>query len=515
MPAIRGGYAQPTGPVIRRLVDLVDRVPEDDFFTPSAARETIFRREWPSYHNITPEVVEVGYRGNAAWGQRITIPLTQAETGDLISWVCLRLKPRSWLGPEAESKLLSGSWDYADPSGAWMWAASLATAAIAKVELEIGDTLIESWSGDWMDVGSRTWMDAGRAAVWDSDVYGQLPCWELRDTTRPPWTTVLPTEDGYVYCWLPLSFFRRPRSAFPMVAIGPQTEVRIHVTLAPFSRVVRRRAVPRVDENEVPLGSTVRLFDQTGPTPIPYDFVMSRDAPGFEDTTVFAGVVQTEGSFRESLMRSGLEMLMERVVETRVVPSPIIMKERGEGTVTMRIPLRDLNGPIREICWFVRRRAVWRYNEWTNYGRLLDEDLAASRNTSEDDFGLAVPVQEPLMVRARLMVGNAVWRDEIEQWWRAEYGLAHRGGVRLAGGMVYGFVLGDGAGWTADELQPAGTVNASRADMRLDLEILPPPPSDPSCPGADDGSDWEVVVFGIGLNWLRFVNGQAVPLFTD
>jgi hypothetical protein len=128
----------------------------------------------------------------------------------------------------------------------------------------------------------------------------------------------------------------------------------------------------------------------------------------------------------------------------------------------------------------------------------------------ENTYGF-VDKQQPILVSAKLMVGNAVWRDETENWWRLEYGLNHRGGVRLTDGFVYGFVLGDAANWQAEDLQPAATVNASRTDMRLTLTMQAPTPIDEI--KVFDG--WEVHVFGIGLNWMRFVKGMAVPLFKD
>jgi hypothetical protein len=481
-------------PSMKRLVDLVDRGPEDDLFFPASSNNTIFRREWRPYHNVVPEIVEVGYKGNATWGQRITVELKREETGDLVQWLCLRLKPRTWLPADLECNLRCDRWDYADPSGAWMWAASLGSIAIERVEFEIGDTLIESWGGEWMDVWSRLWMDAGRAAVWDSDIYGQLPPWELHDTTRPAWTTTQPTEDGYVYCWLPLAFLRRPQTAFPLAAMGPQQEVRVHITLRSFADVVRRRAVPRTC-GESPLGQEISVLDKTGLTPVPWTIQLSDQVPGFEDTTVFAGVVHTEDPLRSAYMRVPLEMMYERVTQT------VYPLARGVSHAVLH--LRDLNGPLRELCWVVRRReAVRGYNEWTNYGSLMEDGLIDSIDP-EDPNAQPIVVQEPLISHARLMVGNAVWRDEGEKWWRLEYGLAHRGGVRVSRGMVYGFILGDARGLIGEEFQPSGTVNASRAELKLELDVVDP----------DD--DLEVHVFAVGLNWLRFVKGMAVPLFAN
>ena len=494
-----------TAPNIKRFVDIVDRGPEDDLFYPASSNNTIFHREHRPYHNVVPEVVEIGYQGNAAWGQRITIALTRKDSGDLLQWICLRLQPRSWMG-EHESKILNG-WDYQDPSAAWMWASSLGTIAIQKVDFEIGDTLVESWPGEWMDVWSRAWMDGGRAAVWDSDIYGKLPPGTIRQLTRPPWTTVLPTEDGYVYCWLPLCMLRRPQTAFPLVAMGEQ-EVRVHVTLRPFNEVVRRRAVPRTNPCEVPLGETVVLLDTSGPTPVPWACTLPDVIPAIEDVTVLVGVVHTEDPLRSNYMRVPMEIMYEPVRYARFDLPDAITQPSGT-PITMNFPLREFNGPIREICFFLRRKGVWQFNEWTNYGALGEAEVYSplSFNTTT---GQPAP-QQPILVSAQLMVDNAVWRNETEQWWRIEYGLAHRGGVRLTGGFVYGFVLGEAAGWTAEDLQPAGTVNTSRASMRLDLTMQAPSP----IAGIPYVSGWEVHVFGVGLNWMRFVKGLAVPLFQD
>ena len=498
-------------PKIKRLVDLVDRGPEDDVFYPAASSNTIFHREFPPYHNVVPEIAEIGYKGNAAWGQRITINLTRKDSGDLLQWLCVRIKAQSWLG-EYENNIKSGIWDYQDPDATWIWAASLGTAAIALVEFEIGDAVIESWPGEWMDIWSRAWMDGGRCAGWDADMYAQVSANVIRDPARPPWTSVQPTEDGYVYCWLPLALLRRPQSAFPLVAMGEQ-EVRVHVTFRPFAEVVRRRAVARTSACEVPLGETIVFLDKTGTTPIPRAYEVPHTVPGFDDITILVGVTQMDDPLRSTYMRTPMELMYEPVQYARFDLTPGIMQPTSNTiivnpdlpnsitqvsatVVTANFPLREFNGPIREICFFLRRKAVWRFNEWTNYGAL-----------GEDDFFVSTvyqPNQHPILVSAKLMVGNAVWRNEAEEWWRLDYGLDHRGGVRLTDGFVYGFTLGT----ETEGLQPSGTVNTSRADMRLTLTM--------QAPLADQGpAGWDVHVFGIGLNWMRFVKGLAGPLFKD
>jgi hypothetical protein len=488
-------------PDVKRLVDLVERAPTDDFFFPASSNETVFSRRWNPYHNVTPDITEISYKGAMEWGGRITVPLTRDEAGDLIQWICLRLQPRSWMPAHMDVALKGGSWEYADLSGAWMWAASLGSIAIQEVQLEINDTIVETWPGEWMDVWSRAWMDGGRAAVWDSDIYGQLPSTVIHDSGRPAWTTLQPTEDGYVYCWLPLAFMRRPQTAFPLVSLGDLQEMRLHITLRPFQDVVRMRSQPRTDPGETPLGKTITLLDKTGETPIPWNVKIPTHIPGFDDATVFAGVVHTENPLRSSYLRNPFEMLYEKVTHMEF-DIPLLQSGPPGSIHQMLLPLKDFNGPIREICFFLRRKAVWRFNEWTNYGSLLEDALVA-----EDGQ------QRPLLTKAALQVGNATWLADSEEWWRVEYGLAHRGGVRLTDGMVYGYCFGAGARWSVEDHQPGGTVNASRANLRLDLTVTVPNTVAPGCD--EDGREWTVHVFAVGLNWMRFQDGQAVPLFRD
>jgi len=487
-------------PAIKHLVDLVDRGPEDNDYQPFDARQTIFRRQWPASHNCVSEITEIGYQGAAEWGERITIRLTRQEAGDMVQWIALRFRPQSWLGADLEAKLTSGTWEYADPSGAWIWASSLGTVAIQRADLQINDVTVETLTGEWLDIWSRMALDAGRSGTWDTDLNGQLPATFLQDTSRPNASTFMPTEDGWITAWLPFSFFRRPRSALPLLALSDQTEVRIHVWFNSFQNVVRRRAVPRASPTEVPLApATVTLIDYSG-GPLPTVFPLSANVPGFADFGVWVKSILLEDPLRDRYLRRPFEMLYEPVTVTRYDLPPT----SGANIV---IPLTEFNGPLRTLIWFFRRKAVWEFNEWTNYGALLEPALiqTVAAQIARQRAVVPAPIQQPIMASARLLVGNAVWRDDTEQWWRQDFGLDHRGGVRLTAGMVYGYDFGSaGVDGDLDDLQPEGTVNASRTDLRLDMQVT-----------SSSGNDYEVWVIGIGLNWMRFVSGQAQPLFHD
>jgi len=493
----------PTSKGVKRLVDLVDRGPQDDYFFPSVTQDTIFHREWPKYANAVPDIVELSYYGNAAWGSRIVVPIPRVGSGDLIQWICLRIQPKSWVPNDIEARLKDGSWDYRDKDRAWMWAASLGSIAIQTVEFMIGDTLIETWPGEWMDIWSRLWLDGGRSTVWDADMYAQLASSVIRDTERPAWTTLQPTQDGYIYCYLPLALLKRSATAFPILALGGQ-DMRLHIVLRPFHEVVRRRTVAKISPGEVPLGEETIFLDKTGSTPIPYIYPMLSEVPAFGDATILAGVVHLDEPLRSSVMRNPQELLYEPITYIKYDIADKLANVSPGTPVDMQLFLRELNGPIRELCWMIRRKDVWQFNEWTNYGLRNEQERMEIYGGN----------QAPLMTTARLSVGNAIWYDEPEQWWRTEYAVAHRGGIRAAGGMLYGFVFGGGAGWNAEDFQPAATVNASRTTLRLDLTIQAPSLTTSACAGQSTPG-WEVHVFATGLNWLRCVNGYMAPLFSD
>ena len=494
---------------IKRLVDLVDRGTLDDEFSPSSANETVFRRTWPRYHNTVSETTELSYQGNAAWGQRITVLLNRFNIqADMLQWLCVRFKPLTWLPGDVYSKLFAGTWGYYIPSQAWMWASSLGSIAIKQVEFQVGDTTIETIPGEFLDVWSRQWMDGGRAGIWDLDIYGQLGINQIRNTSAEPWTTLQPTEDGYVYCWLPLAFLKRPGSPFPAIACGSQ-EIRVNITFRPFTEVIRMRATPRSSPTESPLGQIIAFADLTSSPPIPHNIQIGTAAPRFEDASVFAGVAHIEDPLRSRYIRDPFEMLYEPVKYTTFdIPDPVAA---GANPFVMQLRCTDFGGPIREICWFIRRKLVWDYNEWTNYGALLEDELADSKISAGSSTAV---FQKPLMTNAVIMVDNAMWANEAEDQFRVNYGFSHRGGARVGNGFLYGYAFGAG---NPEDLQPGGTVNASKSTIRLDLTIQPPKiPAFYTAAGCTDSPQgWVVHVFGIGLNWMRFVNGRVGPLFSQ
>ena len=161
-------------------------------------------------------------------------------------------------------------------------------------------------------------------------------------------------------------------------------------------------------------------------------------------------------------------------------------------TITVSLPLEAANGPVREVIWFLRRKANYKFNSWTNYGAYLENEVDP----------IYCP-QRSLLVKAVLRVGAVVWADQDELWWRSRGALQHPGGIQLLNSYIYAYSFAN----DPSKFGPTGSMNASRAEMRLDLTIAPPI-------GIAD-NEWEVQVFVVSHNWMRFQNGMAERLFTD
>jgi hypothetical protein len=406
---------------------------------------------------------------------------------DFITWIALRLKPSSWLPPDAYNSLSPNGTDYVllDPDDMYVWAKSLGTIAIERAELEVDGVILESFSGDWINVWNKLYHTVSNGAAYDDGVYNS-------NTSVTP-NNILPSEDGYIYCYLPFMFSKRVNTAFPILSShGPNT-VRFHITLRPFSQVIRKVATPLTCK-ETPCGKTFTVRDYSYPYRKFTDITIPLRIPSFETADIVCGVSNVNDTLRRAYIESPHEILMSPVVETTFAEPLKYLTNRSAGsTIHISLPLTEANGPIRQILFFLRRNAsVTSFNDWNNYSAVLENEVDPIWNPSR-----------PLLQRAQLQVGTAVWADQEERWWRANSDVHMPGGIRGYGNYIYGYNFAE----QPTDFSPSGSVNASRVDMKLNLTVV--------APGGSADGEWSVTVFLISHNWLRFQNGLANMVFMD
>jgi len=476
------------GPVgeLKKVVSLVDRTDFDEFVFPKDTRNTEFLPNFQSYHNFTQEATVWPFLGSPHWGQRITFSVPWPWQADFLNYLILRLKPNSWLTPLAQQHIGPEIADWVpapNSNGFWVWANSLGTVAIERAEMEINGVIVEQFSGDWIDVWMKNFRDCSNGVPTDEMIgnYAHLTV-----------NNFMPSEDGYIYCPLPFWFSKHVNTAFPLLSCSGPNTVRFHITLRPFSAVVRK-LVDVMKCKETPCGQSFQIrnyysaqYSNLRTIPI------APSIPFFETADFVCGLSHIDGELRKSYIETPHEILMSPVLETTFgEPLKYVVNTRQDNTIKIGLPILG-NGPIQQLFFFLRRKAaVELFNDYTNYSALLTNEVDPVWN----------PIQ-PLLQHAQLVVGTAVWADEGEQWWRSN-ALRLPGGVRSYGNYIYGYNFAE----FPERFSPSGSLNMSRVDIRLNLTILPPVSS--------YNTEWTVSVFLVGTNWMRFQNGIANQIFMD
>lgn len=481
---------------MKRLVSLVDRNAIDNYLYPPQSKETFLQPSYQNYHNFSSEVLESNYTGNAAWGQRITFQLPANHNADLLNWCSLVIQPGTWVPQSFIPGLLQDNnhcFQPLDISGTWLWAPYLGQIAIEKAELEIDGIVIDTIDGDWCTISSTAYLNRTQAALWADGISGPRLS-PFRGTVHRRQFMVQPTEDGRVWCYLPFWFARRKNTGFPICSLQGKS-FKIHITLRSYENVVRKWAEPRECE-ETPAGDEVKYRDFSYNWKVFSSWKNSLEIPTFKNASMLFGVTYLSDPLRAAYVDRPHEILIEQVKTMRFYePLKYALNKTSADSILVGLPLTALNGPLRRLFFFVRRKAVSRYNEWSNYGACMEDEIHVIYNP-----------QRPLLKKAKLLVGTVVLADQPEEWWRYNSAKTLPGSISLYDNYIYtiGF---DGDNETFGP--QGGTLNASRVDIRLDLEVEPPSSS------SGITNEWEVVVFALNYNWLRFQNGIANLLYAD
>jgi hypothetical protein len=277
-----------------------------------------------------------------------------------------------------------------------------------------------------------------------------------------------------------------------MLSVYGEGNIRFHITFRKFNEVIRKTIKPRACGENM-LGSDLVLANNNILLPRQLNAKIQLAIPALKDASLMCGLVHLDGGLRETFMKQPHEDLIEPVLNIPFSePLKYAINTGQSDTITVSLPLDAANGPIKELIWFIRRKAAYKFNSWTNYGAYL-----------EDEVDPVFKPQRPFLKRAVLRVGTVPWADQNEQWWRTRGALNHPGGIRVMNSYIYAY------SFATDPVKfgPTGSINSSRAPIRLDLTIEPPVDV--------DDKEWEVQVYVVSHNWLRYENGLCERVYRD
>ena len=479
---------------ITTVLDQVSRDEQDNTLFPLEAERTIFAADPERrIHPFSMTLQEFPYRGTAEWGGRFTFDVGSVTAGDILSSVFVQVRLQHWLPPQILAGLRSGQISYKDPSQEFVWANSLGTTLIRSAQLEVGDQILETVDGDFANIYSQLFQNKNTQVGISLDSLGRYP---ISTGVLPPDYPTGPR--GYITCILPFFFHRATlQEAFPLLSIKSGV-ARIHIQFRTFDEIIAKRPpYTRSSCTDSPINTTFHFLENTATplqpsspaTPLTYTTLPEPPQP-LDVRLVTYGAVFT-GGLRQAYLRQPHEILY-RETQTFRFEEPLKYKvgKPHTDTVLIQLPL-EANGPVEEILWVVRRKGANLQNEWVNYSGTL----AAEQN----------PIYNPCkgLVLYSKIQGNGI--DIVEasaEYFRAHIAEKHQGGITAYSDYIYGYSFARFPG----EHQPSGTINVSRLNsLRLTLEVAQPVPAD----------DWEVIVYCMGLNWVRFENGIVNKIYSD
>ena len=142
-------------------------------------------------------------------------------------------------------------------------------------------------------------------------------------------------------------------------------------------------------------------------------------------------------------------------------------------------------------------------NEWANFTPVLER---------ESGWGKVYP---PWLMEATIRVNGVEVISAEGDWFREHIAGLHHGGFTSYAAGIYGYSFSR----EPDAHQPSGSANMSRASsvslgLRVRTPLAAPLPAgcvfDPDVVGG-----WEVFVFAVHYQWLRFQNGLCSRIFSD
>lgn len=477
-------YKRPGGDIVT-LLDLTERDIEDNDMFPLDTKITWFTRDTNRrVIPFVPVIQDFSFRGPANYGQRFSFDIGSLPCGDLMLATLIQINLSHWLDLTTQLNVTTGTYSYTNEDTAFFFANSLGSCLIEKAELELEGVTIETIDGDFIYTYSALNSDLNYQFGIANDSLGVV---NTSDLLKWDPRKIYPTEDGIIFCLLPFFFMRnRMRESLPMIALK-EGSARIHITLRKFDEVIRQRRGYRDSCDSTPLNTVVSFNGNI-------EKRTSQVIPDFQQVKLITYGAYLDGLEREKMLREPFEHLI-REVQTFTFDEPLkyIISKSTTDSITVQLPL-EANHPLEEIVWFVRRKATANNNEWINYSSVLEREYDATFNP-----------RTPLLIRAVLQVNGQTLCDAPEQYYRQLIATHHKGGIVPYRRFIYGYPF---ARHPSEEHQPSGSLNASRVQsIRLTLEVKQP------ISQYDTG--WEVKVFCIGLNWIRFENGIANKLFTD
>lgn len=496
-------YFRPRGD-ITTVLDLTDRDSQDNIYFPIDSDKSWFNYKDTITHPTALSIQEFTQRGPGSWGQKCSFEIGTLSAGDLFRTIHVQIRLSSWYNATIVQQLALGqiTTDPTQINNMWTYCNSLGISIIEYAEFIVNDQTIETITGEFIATYMNLYYNKNKYVGIQYDAIGAVP-YELLDESTVLQTPFnpnrpFPTEHGTIFCILPFFFSRTKQEVFPLVSCN-EGNVRVDIKLRPFEDLVRRYPGYRQKCPDTPLNRT-QSFIQLPQTPIQTQ--TAQQPPPFEDFRIVTGCSLITGSIREKYLRKPFEQMV-KLVQLFSFEEPLkYAVNKSKDFIEVQLPL-ELNHPVTELIWVLRRKAVKINNEWTNFTPNISLETSTTMH------------YPPWINQATIRINGSEVISAEGDWFKEHIARKHQGGITSFHASIYGYSFAE----YPAEHQPSGSANMSKAaSVTLSLKVNPPivqtlPNDCQFDPTVVNG--WEVFVYAMHYNWIRFENGIANKLFTS
>ena len=439
------------------LLQLVAQGKQDVFLTGNP-QITWFKMVYRRYTNFAIESQAIFFDGDPDFGKRLTC--TIPRKGDLLGPLMLEVTL-------PEVRLTDGSLT--------AYVNAVGHALIEEITLEIGEQEIDRQTGEWMEIWSELSVPAGQRQGFNAmigRVDGGLP----PSTTVPPLTDAVSLYGSYQYgamkLYIPLQFWfnKNPGLYLPLLAMQYHT-VRLNMKLRSLAQLVFPFTPNVTGAGVCPVLSQPQLTK-------------------IIDIRLYGDYVHLDTEERRRFTSNSHEYLIEQIQYTPKISIPA-------ANPTATIPI-EFNHPIREMLFVLQRDAMEGCNEWFNFS-----------STAIQEVGIRRDILQQAVIQL-----DGYDRFEVRDagYFRLVQPFQHHTNVPINQFIYcYSFAL------KPEEMQPSGSLNASRIDaMKLLVAMRPDPPSTLAQTDLNyvpPRGNCSIRIYAKNHNVLRVVNGFAGLVF--
>ena len=321
-------------------------------------------------------------------------------------------------------------------------------AIIDEITLEIGEQEIDTQTGEWME-------------IWSNMTTTAMQRQGLNDMIGKVDDYIEPQNFGPIKLYIPLRFWfcKNPGQYLPLLALQYHP-IRINLKLKPLQSLFF--------SNQLSTNCDT----------------LSVNPVKITDLRLYGDYVYLDVEERRRFVSNTHEYLIEQVQYTSDISIPI-----GATSSTVRL---EFNHPIRELLWVIQRSVMSSYHEYFNYS-----------STSIFETG----------IRKDLLQDGLLQLDGYDRFDRRDAGY-----FRLVQPYYHHtavpnnlFVYNYCFALRPEELQPSGSLNASRIDsFVLQMNLIPDSTTGVTPPRGNAITR----VYATNHNVLRIVNGFGGLLFT-